>query len=155
MTDLKKRGNIKIGPDYCGRTRREFLHTLGGGFTSLALTGLLSWDGFFNNQAVADNSVISYTNPLTPKDPHFTPKAKRVIFLFMYGGPSHIDTFDYKPKMYGLDGKTVKVRTSGRGGQKNEGRIVELGSHNSLMSVDNGYYKGMVDKSMGDKIMID
>ena len=37
----------------------------------------------------------------------------------------------------------------------NEGRIVELGSHNSLMSVDNGYYKGMVDKSMGDKIMID
>ena len=125
MTDLKKRGNIKIGPDFCGRTRREFLHTLGGGFTSLALTGLLSWDGFFSNQAVADNSVISYTNPLTPKDPHFTPKAKRVIFLFMYGGPSHIDTFDYKPKMYGLDGKTVKVKTSGRGGEKNEGRIVE------------------------------
>ena len=124
MTDLKKRDHTKIGQDFCGRTRREFLHTLGGGFTSLALTGLLSWDGFFNNQAVA-SSGASYTYPLTPKNPHFTPKAKRVIFLFMYGGPSHIDTFDYKPKMYGLDGKTVRVKTSGRGGKKNEGRIVE------------------------------
>lgn len=36
-----------------------------------------------------------------------------------------------------------------------EGRIIELGSHNNLMSVENGYYKGMVDKSMGDKIIID
>ena len=37
----------------------------------------------------------------------------------------------------------------------NEGRIVEIGSHNTLMSLENGYYKGMIDKSMGDKIMID
>ena len=43
----------------------------------------------------------------------------------MYGGPSHIDTFDYKPAMVGMDNKTVKVKTSGRGGMKNEGRIVE------------------------------
>ena len=125
MTDLKKQNGKEIGRNFCGRTRREFLHTLGGGFTSLALTGLLSWDGFFSNQAVAADDVISYINPLTPKNSHFTPKAKRVIFLFMYGGPSHIDTFDYKPKMYGLDGKTVQVKTSGRGGKKNEGRIVE------------------------------
>ena len=39
-------------------------------------------------------------NPLAPKPPHFAAKAKSVIFLFMYGGPSHIDTFDYKPKLY-------------------------------------------------------
>ena len=51
-------------------------------------------------------------------------KAKSVIFLFMYGGPSHIDTFDYKPELYGLDGKTVPVKTFGRGGKKNEGRVV-------------------------------
>ena len=113
-----------INRNFCGRTRREFLHTLGGGFTSLALTGLLSWDGFLSNQAVAADGVSNFTNPLTPKDPHYTPKAKRVIFLFMYGGPSHMDTFDYKPKMYPLDGKTIQVKTSGRGGEKNEGRIV-------------------------------
>jgi len=49
MTDLKKQNGKEIGRNFCGRTRREFLHTLGGGFTSLALTGLLSWDGFFSN----------------------------------------------------------------------------------------------------------
>ena len=43
----------------------------------------------------------------------------------MYGGPSHIDTFDYKPTMVGMDGKTVDVKTFGRGGHKNQGRIVE------------------------------
>jgi hypothetical protein len=43
----------------------------------------------------------------------------------MYGGPSHIDTFDYKPQMKGMDGKTVQVKTFGRGGHKNQGRIVE------------------------------
>jgi hypothetical protein len=43
----------------------------------------------------------------------------------MYGGPSHIDTFDYKPAMVGMDGKTIEVKTFGRGGHKNQGRIVE------------------------------
>ena len=57
--------------------------------------------------------------------PHFTPKAKSVIFLFMYGGPSHIDTFDYKPQMKGRDNQTVEVKTFGRGGRRNNGRIVE------------------------------
>src|SRR5262249_29397180 len=64
-------------------------------------------------------------NPLAPKQPHFTPKAKSVIFLYMYGGPSHIDTFDYKPGMIGMDNKTIAVKTFGRGGDKNVGRIVE------------------------------
>ena len=52
-------------------------------------------------------------------------RQSRVIFLFMYGGPSHIDTFDYKPNMVGMDGKTVDVKTFGRGGHRNQGRIVE------------------------------
>ncbi len=43
----------------------------------------------------------------------------------MYGGPSHIDTFDYKPSMVGMDNKTIEVKTFGRGGHKNQGRIVE------------------------------
>ena len=42
----------------------------------------------------------------------------------MYGGPSHVDTFDYKPKLYGLDGKTIQVKTFGRGGHKTSGRVV-------------------------------
>ena len=106
-------------PNFCGRTRREFLNTAAGGFASVALTGLLSQDGFFGNANAA-----GYTNPLTPKNPKLPGKAKSVIFLFMYGGPSHMDTFDYKPKLYPLDGKTIEVKTFGRGGKKNEGRVV-------------------------------
>jgi hypothetical protein len=110
--------------DFCGRTRREFLWQAGGGFAAVALAGLLD-DSFLASQAVAADGVTKFANPLAPKKPHFTPKAKSVIFVFCYGGPSHIDTFDYKPAMKGMDNKTVKVRTSGRGGRKNEGRIVE------------------------------
>ena len=42
----------------------------------------------------------------------------------MYGGPSQVDTFDYKPKLYGLDGKTIDVKVKGRGGSRNQGRVV-------------------------------
>jgi hypothetical protein len=106
---------------FCRRTRREFLWETGGGFTGLALTGLLAADGFFDKRATANPASV---NPMTPKAPHFPAKAKSVIFLFMYGGPSHIETFDYKPKMYPLDGKTIAVKTFGRGGHRNQGRIV-------------------------------
>ena len=107
--------------DFCGNVnRREFLHNVAGGFPALALTGMLSQDGFFN-KANASTAM----NPLASKPPMQLGKAKNVIFLFMYGGPSHIDTFDYKPSMYGMDGKTIAVKTFGRGGKKNEGRIVE------------------------------
>lgn len=109
---------------FCGQTRREFLWEAGGSFTSVALAGLLAKDGFLQNQATAADGDTEWVNPLAPKDPHFNPKAKTVIFLFMYGGPSQVDTFDYKPKLYGLDGKTIAVKTKGRGGSKNQGRIV-------------------------------
>lgn len=105
---------------FCGRTRRDFLHTAAGGFASVALTGMLSQDGFFGNAQAASG----FANPLMPKDPGLPGKAKSVIFLFMYGGPSHMDTFDYKPEMYPLDGKTIDVKTFGRGGKKNQGRVV-------------------------------
>lgn len=112
-------------PNFCGRTRREFLWQAGGGFTGLALAGLLGDDGFLKEQTVRADGLTPWKSPLLPKDPHFAPKAKNVIFLFMYGGPSHIDTFDYKPNMKGMDNKRVEVKTFGRGGRKNEGRIVE------------------------------
>ncbi len=110
---------------FCGRTRREFLWQAGGGFAGLALTGMLAQDGFLAGQAVAADGETPFINPLAPKPPHFAAKAKSVIFLFMYGGPSHIDTFDHKPDMKGMDGKTVEVKTFGRGGHRNQGRIVE------------------------------
>jgi hypothetical protein len=110
--------------EFCGRTRREFLWQAGCGFTSVALAALLD-DNFLAAQTVAADGVSKFVNPLAPKKPHMTPKAKSVIFLYMYGGPSHIDTFDHKPKMKGMDDKTVEVKTFGRGGHKNQGRIVE------------------------------
>jgi hypothetical protein len=108
--------------DFCGRTRREFLWETGCGFGAAALASLLSSDGFFSRAAEA---APQFANPLEVKSPSLPAKAKSVIFLFMYGGPSHIDTFDYKPAMVGMDGKTIEVKTFGRGGHKNQGRIVE------------------------------
>ena len=93
--------------DFCGRTRREFLWQTAGGFGALPLIDLLGRDGAIDS-----------------KRPHFEPKCKSVIFLFMYGGPSHVDTFDHKPELFKFDGKTIKVKTHGRGGHKNEGRVV-------------------------------
>ena len=110
--------------NFCGRTRREFMWQAGGGFAGTALCGMLG-NSFFANQATAANQTDEWQNPLAAKPSHFAGKAKSVIFLFMYGGPSHIDTFDYKPGMVGMDNKTIDVKTFGRGGHKNQGRIVE------------------------------
>lgn len=74
-------------------SRRDMLKSLSCGFGYMALAGTTS-------QASA-----GYENPLMPKDTHFAPKAKRVIFLCMRGGPSHVDTFDYKPDLATDDGK--------------------------------------------------
>ncbi len=91
----------------CGRTRREFLWQAGGGFTGLALLDLLAGDGFFNKSRADEADA----DPLAPKAPHFASTAKSVIFLFMYGGPSQVDTFDPKPILAARDGKTVDVET--------------------------------------------
>src|SRR5258705_7067035 len=112
------------GRNFCRRTRREFLWETGCGFGAAALSSLLTSDGFLQHASAA-SLAPNMSNPLASKSPKLPAKAKSVIFLFMYGGPSHIDTFDYKPSMIGMDGKTVEVKTFGRGGRKNEGRIVE------------------------------
>jgi hypothetical protein len=109
---------------FCGRTRRQFLWEVGAGFSGVAIAGMLD-NGFYANQAFAADGKTAFKNPLAPKAPHFPAKAKAVIFLYMYGGPSHIDTFDYKPTMYGRDNQTIEVKTCGRGGRRNVGRIVE------------------------------
>ena len=112
---------------FCRRTRREMLWEAGAGFTGLAMAGLFGRDGFFGGSAHAADvhkEGSAFTNPLAPKLPPLPAKAKSVIFLFMYGGPSQVDTFDYKPDLYALDGKTIPIKTFGRGGKKNEGRVV-------------------------------
>jgi hypothetical protein len=76
-------------------SRRHLLQSAATGFGWLALTDLLA------------SSETKRPDPLAPKNPHFEPKAKRVIFLFMHGGPSHVDTFDYKPKLTEDDGKPL------------------------------------------------
>src|SRR4051794_36276478 len=107
---------------FCGRTRREFLWEAGAGFTGLALTGLLSQDGFFNSAAASEPR--DRADPHAVRQPHLPARARSVIFLFMYGGPSQVDTFNYKPQLYPLDGQTIPVRTFGRGGHRNQGRVV-------------------------------
>ncbi len=80
-------------------SRREFLYQAGNGFGALALSYLME------RNAVAESKQDKKPfNPLAPKPPHFAPKAKAVIFLFMVGGPSQMETFDPKPvldKMHG------------------------------------------------------
>jgi len=110
--------------NFCGRTRREFLWEAGAGFTGVALTALLSEDGFFGRAAAQQAIPQAAANPLALRPSHFPARAKSVIFLFMYGGPSQVDTFDYKPELYRLDGQTITVQTFGRGGHRNQGRVV-------------------------------
>src|SRR5215471_10400059 len=87
------------------RSRREFLQRAGGGFGLLALAGLLEQEGLLAPAAHAADATV---NPLAPKEPHFPAKAKAVIWLFMNGGPSHVDTWDYKPELEKRHGQELK-----------------------------------------------
>src|SRR6516225_9460870 len=92
-------------------SRRDFLTRAGGGFGALALYSLLVEEGVFQRVVAAGESdgaagASSNThapakalNPLAPKAGHFAGSATSVIFLFMDGGPSHLDTFDHKPSV--------------------------------------------------------
>jgi len=79
-------------------SRRQMLRECAAGFGSIALAALLADDA---------RAAAPPANPLAPRAPHFAPKAKRVVFLFMTGGPSQVDTFDYKPLLQRDDGKPL------------------------------------------------
>src|SRR5262245_11413954 len=102
----------------CTGTRREFLWETGAGFAGLALTALLEQDGFFARHGCASERPGAYRSPLTPRPPHFAGRAKSVSFLFMYGGPSQMDTFDYKPELQRRDGQTVDIEIRRRSIQR-------------------------------------
>ena len=81
-------------------TRRELLTKAGGGLGALALSSLLHEQGHA--------AVELGDNPLEARKPHFEGKAKHVIWLFINGGPSHVDTWDYKPELTRRDGQKLE-----------------------------------------------
>jgi hypothetical protein len=92
MERLKHRWNVS--------TRREFFTAAGSGLAAIALANILAEDAHAA-------SVTAAPDPLAPKAPHHKPKAKAVIWLFMEGGPSHVDLFDPKPLLDKLNGQPV------------------------------------------------
>lgn len=83
------------------QTRRQLLQRAAGGFAGLALHAMLA----------EEQQVLSAPSgdPLAARSPHFVPRAKRVIFLYMTGGVSHVDSFDYKPALFKNHGKKITV----------------------------------------------
>lgn len=89
-------------------SRRELLHRCGTGLGALALFDLLRQTGELRAETTSDIAgAPSFVNPLLPKPAPLPAKAKRVIHLFMNGGPSHVDTFDPKPKLDEYHGKML------------------------------------------------
>lgn len=84
-------------------TRRDLLFQAGGGFGGLALSALLAQEA----AGAAPASGADALNPLAMRPPHFKPRAKSVIFLFMVGGPSQMETFDPKPELQRLHGEQL------------------------------------------------
>jgi hypothetical protein len=93
-------------------SRRTLLKSTSSGFGYMAFAALA------HEQAARAKASEAAGNPLAPKKPHFPAKAKRVIFLCMDGGPSHVDTFDYKPKLAADDGKSPPAKRGPFGGGK-------------------------------------
>ena len=87
-------------------TRRDFLHRCGMGMGALALTKIMA--GLGMSEAAAAETAAGF-NPLTPKAAHFPARAKRVIHLFMNGGPSQVDSFDPKPTLTKFHGKPLPL----------------------------------------------
>jgi hypothetical protein len=88
-------------------SRRELLRTVSAGFGYLAFAGMSTLEA--KRLLGDDQESAASNNPLAPKQAHFASKAKQVIFLCMQGGPSHLDTFDYKPRLGRDEGKTGRV----------------------------------------------
>lgn len=97
-------------PDYSWWTRREWLARAGGGMGLVALAWLLDSQGLLAAEPHSRNHEPgNRVNPLAPRSPHFPARAKRVIWIFINGGPSHVDTWDYKPALEKWDGKSIKL----------------------------------------------
>ncbi|MEO7649545.1 MAG: DUF1501 domain-containing protein, partial [Bryobacteraceae bacterium] len=90
--------NNKLAHHWPVSSRRDFFQRAGSGLAGIALAGMLQQDGAL---------AAGMADPLAPKTPHHEPKAKSIIWLFMEGGPSHIDLFDPKPKLNEMHGEPM------------------------------------------------
>jgi hypothetical protein len=106
--------------DQCPISRRDVLTRIGGGLGAVGLATVLSDAGLL----AAAPKTAEDRNPLAPKAPHFTPRAKHLIFLFMNGGPSHVDTFDPKPALHKYAGQGVPSFVKADGLKRREGKIL-------------------------------
>ncbi|HYV35290.1 MAG TPA: DUF1501 domain-containing protein [Gemmataceae bacterium] len=95
-------------------SRRQALCRIGGGFGAVGLASVMADAGMLSAQQPA-----TATNPLAPRPPHFPARAKRLIFLFMNGGPSHIDTFDPKPAVTRHAGEQLPASIQNQPGPRN------------------------------------
>ena len=100
-------------------SRRQMLASMGGGAGLVALKAMLA------EQAVAAESPKPDLH--APKEPHYTPRATRVIWLFMHGGPSHVDLFDPKPDLVKYAGPPIRLQHVARFCVKFELLIVRCG----------------------------
>jgi uncharacterized protein (DUF1501 family) len=102
--------NDFFSQDTVASTRRDFLTTTASGLGMMALGSMLTDDGVLRSASAARPELASSddaANPLAVRKPHFEPKAKACIFIFMAGAPSHIDLFDPKPKLNELHGQKL------------------------------------------------
>src|SRR5262245_37201537 len=93
-----------LGASEIPTTRRGLLRAAGCGFGYLAITAMMAED------ARAAASDTQSGNPMASRPPHFPASVKRVIFLFMHGGPSSVDTFDPKPRLERDNGKPCPIK---------------------------------------------
>ncbi len=98
--------HFSVDPDPRFCSRRDFLRRTGSGAGMIGLAALLTDSGLLESGAQAATRAAAI-NPLAPKQPHFPVKAKSVIWLFMNGGQSQVDTWDYKPALEKYDGKDL------------------------------------------------
>src|SRR5687767_10233417 len=91
----------------CACTRRDFLFRAGAGLGGLALSTLLAQESALAENRKSKIENRKSVNPLASRNPHFEPKAKAVIFLFMVGGPSQMETFDPKPDLDRMSGQQM------------------------------------------------
>src|SRR5690242_9223311 len=101
---------MKHSSQHCGRferfsNRRDFLKKAGAGFGMLALADLLRADELLTLEGEKARAL----NPMAPRAPHYAPKAKSIIWLFMEGAPSSVDLFDPKPELTKRDRQRIKI----------------------------------------------
>ena len=132
-------------------TRREILQRTSAGFGWLAFSAL-----------AADKNKTQFIDPLAPKEPHFPAKAKRVIFLFMNGGPSHLESFDYKPELAKAGGRYLApqfdFKPGGKSGIMISDPFPNLAAHaddlcllNSVQTKNPGHQQAVVALHTGNE----